>query len=54
MAKRMFSAEEKYGDDLSIYSHDASEWTLEDEELQDDEISPSEEAFMNSYEEEFV
>lgn len=43
--KRRFRNEEETEDDISIYSKDVCESLLED-----DEISPMEEAFMNGYE----
>lgn len=49
MLKRIFrreKSEEQSEDDISIYSKDARESMLED-----DELSPMEEAFMNGYEE---
>ena len=44
--KRRYQSEgEENGDDFSIYSKDVRESMLED-----DELSPMEEAFMNGYE----
>lgn len=45
MKKRYNRDEESNEDDISIYSKDARELLLED-----DELSPMEEAFMNGYE----
>lgn len=45
MAERKFQREEEEKDELSIYSKDVREALLED-----DELSPMEEAFMNGYE----
>ena len=43
--KRKYQRDEESGDDISIYSKDARESLLDD-----DELSPMEEAFMNGYE----
>ena len=45
MGKRLVLEEEKSDDDTSIYAKDMREAMLED-----DELSPMEEAFMNGYE----
>ena len=45
MLKRKFREKEESDDDISIYSKGARELLLED-----DELSPMEEAFMNGYE----
>ena len=45
MRKRREEFEERDEDDLTIYSQDAR-----DSMLDDDELSPFEEAFMNGYE----
>lgn len=45
MMKKKYQKEEENTDDISIYSRDARELLLED-----DELSPMEEAFMNGYE----
>ena len=45
MLRKKIFREEKTDDDLSIYSKDVRESLLED-----DELSPMEEAFMNGYE----
>lgn len=45
MLKRRHIEEEKSDDDISIYSKDVRESLLDD-----DELSPMEEAFMNGYE----
>ena len=47
--KRKFSTVDENWDDLGIYSSDSREALLED-----DEISPFEEAFMNGYEGELI
>ncbi|HLC61508.1 MAG TPA: hypothetical protein VJI52_00640 [Candidatus Nanoarchaeia archaeon] len=47
--KKRFSTEEESWDDLGIYTSDARESMLED-----DEITPFEEAFMKGYEAEFI
>ena len=49
MVKKRFSREELEEDDLSIYSIG-----VRDSMLEDDEISPFEEAFMNGYEGESI
>ena len=48
MAKKRFSTEDNW-DDLGIYTSDARESLLED-----DEILPFEEAFMNGYDGDFI
>ena len=45
LKKRFNREEEKSDDDISIYSKDVRESLLDD-----DELSPIEEAFMNGYE----
>ena len=45
LKKRFRREEEKSDDDISIYSKDVRESLLDD-----DELSPMEEAFMNGYE----
>ena len=45
MLKKRYLREEASDDDISIYSKDVRESLLED-----DELSPMEEAFMNGYE----
>ncbi|MBI3035139.1 hypothetical protein HYY71_02345 [Candidatus Woesearchaeota archaeon] len=45
LKKRLYRDEEKSEDDISIYSKDVRESLLDD-----DELSPMEEAFMNGYE----
>ena len=45
LKKRYHREEEKSDDDISIYSKDVRESLLDD-----DELSPIEEAFMNGYE----
>ena len=45
MLKRKYHSEEKEDDDINIYSKEVRESLLED-----DELSPMEEAFMNGYE----
>ena len=45
LKKRFHREEEKSDDDISIYSKDVRESLLDD-----DELSPMEEAFMNGYE----
>ena len=45
LKKRLRREEEKSDDDISIYSKDVRESLLDD-----DELSPMEEAFMNGYE----
>ena len=45
MLRKKIFREEKTDDDLGIYSKDVRESLLED-----DELSPMEEAFMNGYE----
>ena len=47
--KKRFSTEEESWDDLGIYTSDARESMLED-----DEITPFEEAFMKGYEAAFI
>lgn len=46
MLKKKFQFEEEESDDISIYSKNVREALLED-----DELSPMEEAFMKGYEE---
>ena len=45
MLKKKYMEEEESDDDISIYSKDVRELMLDD-----DELSPMEEAFMNGYE----
>jgi hypothetical protein len=45
MRKRSYDRDEESDDDVNIYSKNARELLLED-----DELSPMEEAFMNGYE----
>ena len=45
LRKKFFKEEEKSDDDITIYSKDVRESLLDD-----DELSPMEEAFMNGYE----
>ncbi len=45
LKKRKYSDEENSDDDISIYSRNVRESLLDD-----DELSPMEEAFMNGYE----
>ena len=45
MLKKRYIEEEESDDDISIYSKDVRELMLDD-----DELSPMEEAFMNGYE----
>lgn len=45
MLKKKYSSDEEGGDDISIYSKSVRESLLDD-----DELSPMEEAFMNGYE----
>lgn len=44
--KRKYRSDEEEEDDISIYSRDVRESLLDD-----DELTPMEEAFMNGYEE---
>lgn len=45
LRKKFFREEEKSDDDINIYAKDVRESLLDD-----DELSPMEEAFMNGYE----
>ena len=45
LKKSLYSGEEKNEDDISIYSKEVRESLLDD-----DELTPIEEAFMNGYE----